>query len=112
MSLSTRISTFLSLGCAIHCIILPLAITVVPLLGEVAHTWWHTYLEPFEAPTLILVVFLTGRQVLPNWSPKKLTSLILLILGAIFVGIVINQESYLESISLLLVALVARSRFH
>ena len=87
MSLSARISTFLSLGCAIHCIILPLAITLLPLLGEFGHHWWHTYLEPFEAPTLILVVFLTGRQVLPNWSPKKITSLVLLILGAIFVGI-------------------------
>jgi hypothetical protein len=87
MGLSSRISTYLSVGCAAHCIILPLAVALLPLLGEFAHHWWHTYLEPLELPTLILVVFLTGRQVFKNWSSKKNLSLALLILGTVIVGI-------------------------
>ena len=87
MNLSSKISTILSIGCAIHCIILPLMITLMPILGKFSHHWWHTYLEPFELPTLILVVFLTSRQVFKNWSSKKKLCLGLLGLGTILVAI-------------------------
>ena len=74
----------------IHCIILPLMIALIPVVGEFSHHWWHTYLEPWEIPTLLLVIFLTGKQVLKNWSPKKKLSLLLLGVGTVFV-VVGNQ---------------------
>ena len=87
MNLFSKVSTFLSVGCAIHCIILPIMIALIPIIGEFSHHWWHTYLEPWEVPTLIMVVFLTSRQVFKNWSPKKKFSLILLSIGTLLVAI-------------------------
>ena len=87
MNISSKVSTFLSVGCAIHCILLPLMIAFIPVLGEFSHTWWHTYLEPWEIPTLALVVTLTGLQVFKNWSPNKVISLVFLSLGTLLVAV-------------------------
>ena len=93
-----RFAIILSGVCAIHCILLPVAVSVIPLLAvtiqhgqQLHHFWFHQFILIFIVPVSVLAL-ITGFRAHRQWFPVGVSLIGLMILTtiALFAGTLIS----------------------